>query len=235
MKKTILTIALSTIAATSISSAQASKLNEWFPQIFGPPRQEQVDKKLEETLKSPFQSKPSTPSKNNFLSGLKNDDKAKKIDYTTRHRSAEQIGVWLSDIVARTLTMEVDTINQHALEIQPFLTPTGQAQLRNFLIKTKITAVMAKYNVKASTIVTAPPKIEQEAPVDGFYNWLFTVPVTVTYIPNDFKNYHSEELNKDSRKFKTADFKIRAQVTRVKEEIGEHNVKIELWQNFIEE
>lgn len=214
----------------SANTANASKLNEWFPQIFGPPEEKIEGPLPEETLESPFKNHYEQPQRKNALSNLKQDDIKKNLDYTQKHRTSEQIGEWLTDIIAQTLTMQTSGLKQHAAEVANHFTLTGQYELNKFIDETNIINIMEKYNVRLSSIVNATPELKEEESVNGYYTWLFTVPVTLTYIPINFTEYKAQEIeNIEQASFRAIHMPLLIQVRRVEEKTGEHDVKIELW------
>lgn len=222
--KTLFTIL--SLAALAASPAEASKLKEWFPQIFGPAEKPMLEDPSD-TLRVPYQVDKINPKSE--LSSLKTDDQPKQKNYKTQHRTDEQISKWLGNVTAEILTIDINDMSAHAQNTQHYLTTNGKAELKTYLTNTNLIAIMQRENVSVRAISNGRPLKKNKATTAGYFTWLYEVPMTLTYVPADFEQMSEKKRAHVGKQLKSIEANLLIQVRRTNEIVGEHNVQIELW------
>lgn len=139
------------------------------------------------------------------------------------HRHVSQIADWLEDILARSLTMEKATLDEHEEEIRAYMHGLAWAHYNKFVEGNKVRLYVERNGLDLKSYVDSQPLLINEGVVDGRYRWLFEVPMTMTFIKSGVTSY---EQARPVNWY----VKIKAQVGRVSEGVvPEGDLQIDTW------
>ncbi len=127
------------------------------------------------TLEAPFADK----------EAIKNDKQpalADNVPLNLPHRSDKQIASWLTGTVADTLTFDKIDPQDDYNEIRKFFDDKGWQQFNDYLVESKVQAVLDSRRYSLRSFVEEPPLLINKGEVSGVYKWLYEVPVMVTYL-----------------------------------------------------
>lgn len=153
-------------------------------------------------------------------------DEEKKEDLSVSHRLTANLGEWLGPVVAQAMTFESANYQDDLKETEPYFTPSARAAYLKFLQDKKVIKILESNRFYVRSIVEDTPVVLVEKPLDGRYRWLYEVPVLVTYMPYDLKDYKQGDAT-------TQHMKLNIQIGR-HEVAPEHGVLIEQWDGTIE-
>lgn len=112
----------------------------------------------------------------NFYKTPEGDDQSQ---ISKPHRTVEELSEWLSGIVMNTLEIRAATPKEDAQKSKSFFTKKAYRDFLTFLQQQSywIFITQRKYNMNASS--TRPPAVLCALAVNGYYTWLFEVPVII--------------------------------------------------------
>jgi hypothetical protein len=166
--------------------AQAeSFLNHLFPWIFGEP---DTGPKPEDTLQAPF-AKPGTPvpapasAMQSELMNMYDTGAEAKTEggLELPHRSTEQIGDWITNIVTQALTLNPETYTEDSQKYTGWFLPYALQEYTTYISSNQIIETLGSNNMRLTAFAESKPVLVQEGVLEGSYRWLFRVPVMLTY------------------------------------------------------
>jgi hypothetical protein len=131
------------------------------------------------------------------------------------HRSAEELGSWLSDTVTNALTFTPNQSMQKLNEIKPLFTEAGFQAYLLFMANAGLGDYLKYQTLTLTAIVNNTPILVGQGASAGRYAWAFEVPVVMTAMDG-------------ANKILT----LRIQVGRSAAGPKPHSVLIENWQEF---
>lgn len=141
------------------------------------------------------------------------------------HRRAEDIADWLVRATSEILTMDSNNYQRHLQHLATGMSEAGLAEFNKFMSDTNILAELQEQGMQLRGYVEETPLPLNEGAVAGRYRWLFEMPVTVTFIPRDARNYR----NIADPRANSLQFIVQTQIGRVEKGPTDDNVVIETW------
>lgn len=109
------------------------------------------------------------------------------------HRHSSEIGKWLTTALSEVMTFDRGDYNNRIEGVSKFFTVSGKEQYVKFLTNQNILKVLESEKYEVRGFVQEDPFLLNEGAVNGTFNWLFEVPVMVSYVARGTKNYKNVE------------------------------------------
>lgn len=115
-------------------------------------------------------------------------DPTKVIPVHQPHGGAKEISDWLTNAISDVLNYPRFTEDLYDEKVMYF-TAAGARAYRDFLEENKIIQSLSQSPYQVSAIVEEEPLLMNKGEVGGFYKWSYRVPILISYVPRDEKNY----------------------------------------------
>lgn len=139
------------------------------------------------------------------------------------HRSANDLATWLQMAIPETLSFNSDSYKAHLLTLGRGFSAAALAEYNTWVTATGVLDALTDNAMQLNGFVTDTPFLLNEGVVAGRYRWLYEIPVMVTFVPRDTKDYRGKN-NLETRRLI-----ITLQLGRVLESSLPDNVMIETW------
>lgn len=150
---------------------------------------------------------------------------ATSVDLKIRNHSSREIADMLGNIIAECLTFDKGNFVYNSGVMRDYFTPEGYTQYQAFLNKTSFQTTLTQNNLQSGVILETQPLELASGVYGGAYKWVFEVPVTLSFIPQNADSYRDEVITPQNRRFI-----LRIQLARVPDPINPEAVRIEIWQ-----
>lgn len=225
---TLATITLGLVLGFGPASGPAhaeSFLNYVLPSVFGPPDE---GPKPEDTLQAPFGKDRPAPVQNpsQTQAGLMNmyEDQpgSKKLDILSEaHRSSSQVGDWLSGIVTQALSINPSEYKPETFS--GYFTPYALQEYNTYLSSNQVMEGLKANHLKLSAFAEGKATMIQEGQLEGYYRWVFRVPVMLTYYDQSAKTLKGAAPSQTQR------VSVNVQISRVPLKQAADGMVIERW------
>ncbi len=138
------------------------------------------------------------------------------------HRSAEEIGRWVSEMVGMALEFKPGSAGKHLLETRPYFSDQGYAAFAAFLNNLSLGDALQKQTLTMDAIANTEPTPIGQGANAGRYAWAFEMPVVLSI------------ATKPGQQPATRSVVLRIQVGRSPKGADPHGTLIENWQEFKE-
>ena len=186
--------------------------------------------KPQETLKAPFRDEMDSQQKGNQRNELMQLYKKQRPEHGStsenvdqRHRSDEQIALWVTGKVANVLSFKSGNIDKQLKTLEESFTKSAYQAYRKSLRKQKLLENIRKHNLRLNALVEEDPFLTDEGSDKGVYKWHFKVPIMVSFI----RPGASQASNRQAMSKKLS---VRLTVSRKQESKQEEGVMIARWQ-----
>ena len=181
-KSAVVAALLLSLAVPAPAQAE-SFLNHILPWVFGAP---DTGPKPEDTLQAPFADPPgSTPPRAKQSELMKMYDTEAEANtkggLEVPHRSAEQIGEWITSIATQALTINPETYAEDSKKYTGWFLPYALQEYNTYLSANQTVETLLANNMRLTAFAESKPVLVQEGALEGSYRWLFRVPVMLTY------------------------------------------------------
>lgn len=126
---------------------------------------------FEETLGSPLQSD--------------------TISLEKRHLTEKELKNWLTMAISEAFTFGRQDFGLVRENTLPYFTVSGRATLDSYLKNSGILTSMSNNRYKLGLFVESPPLLLTSQEMDGIYRWLFQMPITLTFIPENQNGFNA--------------------------------------------
>ncbi len=165
--------------------------------------------KPEETLIAPF-AEPSNMTKPGAKAALP----VNAIPIDQPHRTADEIGAWLTTSVSTALSFDRANFVESQKKISLYFTPEGLASYRAFLEASGYRARITDAGESLGNFIQENPFLLNKGAVDGAYHWLFEVPVMISFLPSGQRDARTQTTRNE-------EILVNVDVVRVQETSGE--------------
>lgn len=179
-KSVALAALLLTVAVPAPAQAE-SFLNHVFPWIFGAPSE---GPKPEDTLQAPFaDTTKQDPRRQSELMKMYDTGPEANTEggLDLPHRSAEQIGEWITSIATQALTIDPEKYEETSKKYTGWFLPYALQEYNTYLSQNQTVETLRSNNMRLTAFAESKPVLVQEGVLEGSYRWLFRVPVMLTY------------------------------------------------------
>ena len=139
------------------------------------------------------------------------------------HRSSADLAAWLQMAIPETLSFNSDSYQEHLTVLGRGFSPAALSEYNTWVTATGILDALKGNALQLNGFVTDTPFLLNEGVVAGRYRWLFEVPVMVSFVPRDTKDYRGK-VDVETRRLI-----ITLQLGRVLVSSLPDNVMIETW------
>lgn len=177
----LLGLSLGALTMPSPAQADDSFLNYILPWIFGEPSK---GPKPEDTLQAPFgNEKVKVDASNKLMDIYDAEDAAEHTEggLALAHRSAEQVGDWVTGIVTQAMTINPETYNDDVKKYTGWFLPYALQEYNAYLGTNQTVETLRSNSMRLTAFAESKPVLVQEGVLEGSYRWLFRVPVMLTY------------------------------------------------------
>lgn len=170
--------------------------------------------KPEDTLVAPFgASEAAPPAAAEMKIGL---DKA--------HMENRNVSDWLVAVLSEMLMVSPDVYEEKRRTLYGSVDGAALQDYESFLNDNNIMTVLQERNMMMTGFAEDQPTLLQSGNFDGIYRWVYRVPVTVTVMGRDTKNY--EDFDVESEGYNLQLF-VQAQIGRIEDDVNEKGLIIE--------
>lgn len=227
--RTIALIAV-TMIVTAPQPAAALDLRDYMPWLFGDDKKDQP----QDTLEAPFRGE--MDSRQKGKAGQKNRnkelmqlyEKKKPMRGSTgdnvdqRHRSEQQMAMWVTERVANALSFKPGNIDEQFDQLRPAFTRTAYQNYRQSLQQRRLLNSVRNRSLRMNALVEDDPFLIEEGSKKGIYKWRFEVPVMISYLNRGTsQSGNSETMSKK--------LSVRLTITRKQGREKTDGVMIERW------
>ena len=211
--------------------AGASGMGDYLPWPFGG----DAENKPQNTLEAPFRDEMDSQQKSRAGKGDQRNELMKLYEkqrpehgstsdnVDQRHRSDQQIAMWVMEKVSNALSFKSGNIDKHLKTLESFFTASAYQTYRKSLGKQELLKNIRNHDLRMNALVEEDPFLTEEGSDKGVYKWHFKVPVMVSYI----KPGASRAGNRQAMSKKLI---VRLTVSRKQESKQEEGVMIARWQ-----
>jgi len=157
------------------------------------------------------------------LSGLSQNPVVRKMEenLTLReaHRSEKELKSWITKAVSESLFIPNRDYQNVLFQSDKYFTDAGFKEYEAYLVQSKIPDYVETGTYSLNVVVDEMPVLLNNQSVDGAYRWLFQVPITISFVPNNLTT--GETVNQK--------LMLRLQLRRVETPNNPDVVKIENW------
>lgn len=139
------------------------------------------------------------------------------------HRSAADLASWLQMAIPETLSFNSESYKEHLNVLGRGFSAAALTEYNTWVTATGILEALQGNAMQLNGFVTDTPFLLNEGVVAGRYRWLFEIPVMVSFVPRDTKDYRGK-TNVETRRLI-----ITLQLGRVMVSSLPDNVMIETW------
>lgn len=140
------------------------------------------------------------------------------------HRTPRELAQWVSRSVSEVMTFDARGYEDELANAEKYFAPAGYAEYKAYLEQADMKNSLVQGQLKASVIVEQNPLLLNSGAVGGVFRWLYEVPVTISYVPQD-----ATSLDPNAAKAATRKLTIRLQLGRHDAAENEDAVQIESW------
>lgn len=174
-------------------AAKPTFLQKWLPALFPP----ETGPKPEDTLEAPFRDvKPTKSVKGLEWRGGKQEEAPSDQVFTALnipHRAARDIGEWTVTHVSDVMSFGRGDYQTKLSRNKQYFDSSGYEEYRRFLQNNNLLKVLDSGQFRMRSFVKESPLLLNEGPVRGRYRWLYEIPVMITYMKPEMKNYENSE------------------------------------------
>jgi len=139
------------------------------------------------------------------------------------HRSDKELGEWLMQAMAQTLSFDSSTFHSQLPQLANGFSPAALEQFKAWAVDSGILAALESNGMQLNGFVTDMPFLLNQGAIGGRFRWLYEVPVMVSFVPRGTTQNAPGETAQSSRLLVTL------QLGRRENSILEHGVQIESW------
>lgn len=144
---------------------------------------------------------------------------------TIQNHSSPEVAQMLLDMIAESLSFTGATYDRNIAAVEPYFTPSGYRQYKEFLAGSGFAQTLSQQNLQAGAYIQGAPLEINRGAYNGAFKWVFEVPVTISFVPTQFNTYRGDTVRAQNRKIV-----LRVQLTRVADPRNPDAVRIEIWQ-----
>jgi len=159
-----------------------------------------------------------------FTENTGREQSIRPIPIDKPHRTARELSNWVNIAVAEALSFDSSNYEARLREVRPYFTEEGYNQYRNYLAEARFKESLNQNDLRVSVIAEQMPLLLNDENIRGVYRWLFQVPVTMSFVPEDLKSYRPETRPINRRLL------VRVQLGRVNLPRDPNAVRIESWE-----
>lgn len=111
------------------------------------------------------------------------------IPMNNPHRSTAQITEWVVMVVSEAMTFDKDDASVNLRSTTGYFNTLGRSQYEQFLKDSRLRNVIDSNKYHVRSYVRDAPILLNEGEVNGYYRWLYEVPVMVSYMGRTDKDY----------------------------------------------
>ncbi|MCC6597222.1 MAG: DotI/IcmL family type IV secretion protein [Alphaproteobacteria bacterium] len=105
------------------------------------------------------------------------------------HRATRQITDWVVTVVSEAMTFDSKDMEAEKDGSLKYFNTGGRAQYEQFLKDSKLRNVIDSQKYSVRSYVRDAPLLLNEGEVKGYYRWLYEVPIMVSYMGRNEKDY----------------------------------------------
>ena len=105
------------------------------------------------------------------------------VNYSESHRSEREIQNWITTVVSEALFIPHLKYRDVTQGISKYFEEGGKQQYLNYLEQAKIQDYIDRSAYNLNVLVDDTPVVLNANSVNGFYRWLYRVPVTISFVP----------------------------------------------------
>ncbi len=146
----------------------------------------------------------------------------KESDIANPHRTIGEIEIWAEQTAADVLSFNKRNYTPKMTGFQKYFTPSGWKQYADYLQSSRIVDMVGTDNYSVGTIVDERPLVINQGDVNGAYNWILRMPVTISFFTKD-------PVTGTEKTGPSAKFYLFMDVARVASGGGENGIAIADW------
>lgn len=139
------------------------------------------------------------------------------------HRSDKELGEWLMQAVAQTLSFDSTTFHTQLPELANGFSPAGIEQFKAWATDSGVLAALETNGMQLNGFVIDTPFLLNQGAISGRFRWLYEVPVMISFVPRGTRQNAPGETAQSNRLLVTL------QLGRRENSILEHGIQIESW------
>lgn len=139
---------------------------------------------------APFADLEYTGSKNLYIPGTNQVVSNRgEEDLGKPHRPIGYLSEHVSTAVTQMFTFDPDRYETHLKEVSILMNEHAAQQYNDFMMNKGFLGVLLKDDLRMMATVEGIPLLRKDSVLEGRYRWLFEVPLAVTWVPKDKKDY----------------------------------------------
>lgn len=147
-----------------------------------------------------------------------------KIGLDEAHMENQKVSEWLVAVLSEMLMVMPDIYEEKRRSLYGSVDTAALQDYDNFLTDNNIMTVLQERNMMMAGFAEDQPTLLQSGNFDGIYRWVYRVPVTVTVMGRDTKNYEDFDVETEGYNLQLS---IQAQIGRIEKDVNEMGLIIE--------
>lgn len=137
------------------------------------------------------------------------------------HLTEKELKNWLSMAVSEALTFGRQDFGLVRENTLPYFTTAGRSALDSYLKDSGILASMSNNQYKLGIFIESPPLLLTSQEMEGVYRWLFQMPITLTFTPENQTGFGTDS------KMVNQPISFRVQIRRTPKSENSDGIQIE--------
>jgi hypothetical protein len=112
------------------------------------------------------------------------------------HRPIGYLSEHVSTAVTQMFTLDPLRYESHLKEVSVLMNDNAKEQYHSFMMNSGFLGVLLKEDLRMMATVEGIPLLLKDSVLEGRYRWLFDIPLAITWVPKDKKDYSSRRGEK---------------------------------------
>lgn len=175
-------------------------------------------------LELPGETAPFMVSQNNSQGFSETLAESQTLPLHSAHRTDRELKVWITTAVSESMFIDSADLNKVRESSARYFTAAGWKQYEDYLKSSGILDSIKNNNYRMSIFIEEQPLMMNGVVMQDVYRWLYQLPLTISFIPQDTIDLLSNRQNIVNRKMT-----LRVQLRRIKLPNDPDAVQIESW------
>jgi len=151
-------------------------------------------------------------------------EEAQTLPLNAPHRTDRELKVWITTAISEAMFLESEDLSQTKAAAEKYFTTAGWKQYEDYLRSSGTLDSIRKNKYRMSIFIEQQPLLMNGVEIQGVYRWLYQLPLTISFIPQNTVDLLSARNDIVNRKMT-----LRVQLRRVRLPNDPDALQIESW------
>lgn len=151
-------------------------------------------------------------------------EEAQTLPLNAPHRTDRELKVWITTAISEAMFLESEDLTKTKAAAEKYFTTAGWKQYEEYLRSSGTLDSIRKNKYRMSIFIEQQPLLMNGVEIQGVYRWLYQLPLTISFIPQNTVDLLSARNDIVNRKMT-----LRVQLRRVRLPNDPDALQIETW------